>query len=350
MNFNALNLISSDSIVVNRTLRDNEAWLGATLFPARKKVGITLDWIKTYKGRSVELMPSNLDAVPVIRQRGTFAVNQNRMAFYREAMQVKEEDMVMLAQIESKNAPAMQQIMDSIYDDANELINGAETAAEAMRMQLLHTPQIAVAGDNVNIVYNYDPDGSWATNNTATGSDWTDTTNSTPLTDLINAVSTLQTRGLTPRYVVMNPATFLLAKKSAEVLGAIISVAGGIISYADDTTVKEVIERMTGLRCIVYGKYYETAAGTGATKFYPDGKVSILCDDTLGNTWYGTTPEERTMLMDDSVDVTMFDNRIAVTVAKKYGPPAQILTVASEMMLPSFERQDAVYVIDVSGN
>ena len=95
MNFNALNLITSDSIVVNRTLRDNEAWLGATLFPARKKVGITLDWIKTYKGRSVELMPSNLDAIPVIRQRGKFTVNQNRMAFYRESMQIKEEDMIM---------------------------------------------------------------------------------------------------------------------------------------------------------------------------------------------------------------------------------------------------------------
>lgn len=350
MNLNALNLISSNSIVVHRTLRTTEPLLGASLFPARKKMGITLDWVKTRKGHSVELMPSNLDAIPTIRQRGTFEINQNRMAFYRESMQIKEEDMIMLAEIESKNSPVMQQIVDSIYDDANELINGAETAAEAMRMQLLYQPQIAVAGDNVDIVYNYDPDGTWATNNTATGTDWTDTANSTPLTDLVTAVDILRQRGFVPQYVVMNPTTFLYAKKSAEVLGAIISVAGGVISYADDAQVKDVIRRMTGLQVLVYGKYYEPAIGTGAVPFYPDLTVSILCNAQLGTMWYGTTPEERTRLMNPDVDINMFDNRIAVTVDKKYGPPAQIVTTASEIMLPSYENMDGVYVIDVSGN
>ena len=31
-------------------------------------------------------------------------------------------------------------------------------------------------------------------------------------------------------------------------------------------------------------------------KFYPDGMATLVPNGTLGNTWFGMTPEERTLL------------------------------------------------------
>lgn len=348
--FDALKLITADAILAARTDRTNEALLGAAFFPARKKIGIDLEWLKTHKGLNVELMPSALDALPVIRQRGTVDVQQQQMMFYRETMQIKEKDMIALAQIESINAPVARQIYENIYDDANELIDGAEIAAEAARIQLLYQPAIYVAGDNINVMFDYDPAGTWALNNTdSVTTAWSDTDNSTPLSDLNDLINKARLAGREPKYIVMSPATFTDLKKNAEVIGAIISVASGVIRFADDDTVREVIRRVLGVEVIVYAKRYRAAAGQEKA-FFPDGVVSLICYETLGNTWYGSTPEERTTFMNKNVDISLYDNRIAVCVDKKFGPPSQVVTSASQMLLPSYENMDGVFVLNVVGD
>ena len=54
-------------------------------------------------------------------------------------------------------------------------------------------------------------------------------------------------------------------------------------------------------------------------KFYPDNYVTIIGSSQLGNTWYGTTPEERTLLDDPKVDVAVLDRGVAIAVKTDYG-------------------------------
>ena len=59
-------------------------------------------------------------------------------------------------------------------------------------------------------------------------------------------------------------------------------------------------------------------------------------------------PEERTLLGDPKVDVSVLDSGVAVAVQTIYGPPVQYSTTASQIVLPSYEGMDSVYVLKVA--
>ena len=82
-------------------------------------------------------------------------------------------------------------------------------------------------------------------------------------------------------------------------------------------------------------------------KFYPDDKVTIIGAGTLGSTYYGVTPEERTLMSNKNVDVAMLDNRIAIATKTEQGPPIKTTTSVSQIVLPSYEGIDSTFVLDV---
>ncbi|MEG0971114.1 MAG: hypothetical protein RSE47_08420, partial [Acidaminococcaceae bacterium] len=51
-------------------------YLGATLFPASKKLGLDLKWIKTHAGLPVSLAIGAFDAKSVIRSRSGFTLTK----------------------------------------------------------------------------------------------------------------------------------------------------------------------------------------------------------------------------------------------------------------------------------
>lgn len=56
-------------------------YLGATLFPARKKAGLDLSWLKGSRGLPVSLMPSAFDAKATFRDRIGFEKLETEMPF-----------------------------------------------------------------------------------------------------------------------------------------------------------------------------------------------------------------------------------------------------------------------------
>ena len=75
--------------------------------------------------------------------------------------------------------------------------------------------------------------------------------------------------------------------------------------------------------------------------------VTLLPKGALGSTWYGTTPEERTLMGKADADVSLVDTGIAVAVTTT-SDPVNTKTTVSEIVLPSFERMDETYVIKVA--
>ena len=327
-------------------------FLGEGFFPTKKKMGIDLKWIKAHKGLGVALKPSTYDALATIRPREGFQVLTEEMPLFRESMKVSEQDMAEIQRASESSDPYLQDVINHVYDDVAELVNGANIATERMRMALL-APQNGNMNINIgiadNTVYNYayDANGAWkATNYAALSgtSTWDNPSTAAPLDDVQAGVDALADKGYIGRYALMNTTTLNMLVAADQMKNALITITGNPIDFLDRATAKEVFQRKTGLTPIIYDKKYKDYDGT-SYKFYPDNYVTIIGDAQLGSTWKGVTPEERTLIGDPKVDVSVLDSGIAVAIQNIYGPPVRHETTVSQIALPSFEGMDAVYVI-----
>lgn len=341
------------ALVQTEVASNKIAYLGAGLFPAKKKMGLDLKWIKTSKGLPVSLAPSNFDAVSTLRSREGFKLTETEMAFFRESMLVKEADEQEMMRVQDSTDPYAADVLSRIFDDANTLIDGANVVPERMIMQLLApsdgSPKISIEANGVTYAYNYDPNSTYKTNNyadvTTTDTDkWSDTTNSDPMDDIavgLDAVEELT--GERPPIMIISRKTMDYLKQNAKIKSAILAQNTSATVFMNDNRVKEVFSSELGINIIVYSKQYKKEDGSTA-KFYPDGFATLIPAGALGSTWYGTTPEERTLMGSGEADVSIVNTGVAVAVSTT-NDPVQTKTTVSEIVLPSYERMDSTYVI-----
>ena len=335
--------------------RSNEIpFLGLQWFPTRKKAGIDLKWIKTHKGVSPSLAPSNYDALPVIRTRQGLQIEKTEMPFFRESMKITENDIREIQRITEANDPYLASALRSVYDDTTALTESADVVAERMRMQLLAAvgghPSISISANNQSYIYNYDADNSYFTNNykslTSTNM-WSDATNSHPLKDLDDAKKALAQKGYQAKYVLMTTKTFGYLRNSAEVKSVLLTTNAAGTIFVTDAAVKRVVEDTTGLVIVIYDKTFTNESGQ-VENYYPDDTVTLLPDSKLGDTWYGETPAERSIGVVTNAQTELYGAGIAITTEPKMQDGVySFTTIASEIVLPSYERMDSTYVIKV---
>ena len=82
-------------------------YLGATLFPARKKAGLDLSWLKGSRGLPVSLMPSAFDAKATFRDRIGFEKLETEMPFFREGYKIKEKDRQEMLRVQELPTPTL---------------------------------------------------------------------------------------------------------------------------------------------------------------------------------------------------------------------------------------------------
>lgn len=331
-------------------------YLGEAWFPDRKLAGIDIKWIKSHKGLGVALKPSNPDAMPTLRPRAKAEMTKEELPMFRESREIKEHDLMELSRISSINDPYLKPVVDSMYDDANDLLEGADIVAEMMRMQLLSANGgnmgIAIPmGDNMVHTYNYDKNGEWKAKHYVelTGTDTWDNENAKPLDDIRRGVQFLANTGTTAATIIGTSSTFDLMLDNAQIRNALITASGSPIAFMDSEAVGEVLQRRLRLTKKAYDKTYIDYDGN-EKKFYPDNYVTIIGNRQLGNTWRGTTPEEMTVsgnFPNAPVDIEILANGVAVAVQTKYEPAFKIITTVSQIVLPSFEGMDSIYVIKV---
>lgn len=349
-------VVNSQSIALEATNnRSNEIpYIGPLWFPEDKKQGLDLKWIKTHKGLAVSLKPSNFDSIPTIRARSGLKTEKTQMAFFRESMKITEEDQQEIDRINSEDDPYLKAALRSIYDDTNNLVSGAEVVPERMRMQLLATvdghPMINIESDGVEYAYDYDPTGEYAEKHYMKLLDtamWSKPETAKPLDDLNYARKQLRKRGKVAKYALMTTTTWNYLLQSAQIRSAVLAQNPTANIYITDDVVKKVVAQNTKLIPVIYDKMYEDENGEDQ-QFYPDNKVTLLPEGKLGKTWFGTTPEERTARQVADTDVTIYGTGIAIAVKTVYGPPAEITTTASEIVLPSYEGMDSTFVLEVA--
>lgn len=350
-------VFTADSIAANWTeaASNADAYYGAGLFPARKKAGLDLKWIRGNKGLPVSLMPSAFDAKSTFRDRIGISIDETEMAFFRESMLVKEADEQEIMRVQDASDPYAAAVLERIFDDANTLIDGANVVPERMIMQLLApvggSMGIQIKANNTNYTYNYDPDGSWKKEHylqiTTDADKWTAFDTCDPMQDLEDAMDAQEAAsGNRPEILLMSKNTFKLMKDSRRVREGIL--AQNITANVNYTTsrVKSYVEEELQVTIVIYSKQYKDESGTSA-KFYPDNIVMMLPSGALGSTWYGTTPEERTLRASSEAEVSIVNTGVAVAVTTT-SDPVNTKTTVSEIVLPSFERMEECYALEVA--
>ena len=326
-------------------------YLGAGFFPARKKAGLDISFIKGHNGLPISLAPSTFDSKSTIRGRVGILKDDTQMAFFRESMVVSERDVQEILRAQDSNDPYVADVIRNIYNDSDNLISGADVVTERMRMQLLAPAGgnvvISIAANGTTYSYNY---GSWKAEHyakiTTAASKWNAPTTCDPIKDMENAMDA-QEQASGER-----PSIFLMSKNTFNLIMAADKVKAGVL--AQNTTanvnytkkrVQAYVEEELGVDLIVYNKMYKNESGTAA-KFYPDNLVMMLPSGAVGETWFGTTPEEARASA-SGASVSIVNTGVAVTTSTTVDPVQEKLTV-SEVTLPSFERLNDCYCLEVA--
>lgn len=358
MNFNEFrNTVSPKAVALAWTeaTSNRMPYVGETIFPAKKKAGLDLSWVKGHTGIPVTLMPSAFDAKATFRDRIGVKRLDTEMPFFREGFKIKEKDRQDILRAIDSNDPYAAQVISNIFDDANNLIEAANVVPERQRMQLIFANGgnvgITIQANGVDYIYNYDPNGTWKASNyfalvgTAL---WTAGSTADPFADIQTGKDAVAANGGETRYIAMNSTTFRLLRNCDAVKNRFLTVNGLSLGYLSDADIVNVLKDTMGLAgVIIYDKQFRDEDKT-VTKFVPDGYVALLPEGPVGNTWYGTTPEEADLMgAGTGAEVALVNTGVAITqIVDEH--PVNINTYASEIVLPSYERMDEVALLKVT--
>ncbi|QNK86434.1 major capsid protein [Sporosarcina sp. resist] len=340
-------LVSAENIATyyKESVSNQIPYLGATLFPAKKQLGLDLSWIKGSKGLPVALMPSEFDAKATVRDRIGLTKIETEMPFFREAMRIGEKDRQELNKLlASSNDAYIMPIINDIYDDAKTLVTGADVQPERMIMQLLSTGKIQIAANRVAYEYDYKMLSDHK-EELAGGAEWSKA-DSTPIQDIMRWQQTVEDNtGSLPTNAVLSRKTFgYLLNHSSIRLD--MNPLGGQNIIMTESMLKQYLQTKFGLSVAIYNKKYRAEDGV-LKNFYPDDHFTLIPDGSLGSTYYGTTPEESDLLSGNvDAQVQIVNTGVAVTTVKE-PHPVNVKTIVSEIVMPSFETIDNIFIAKV---
>ena len=303
-----------------------------------------LEFVKGAKNAPVMLMPSALDAKVIPISRQGFEISTEKMPFFKNSMLVNEEDRQALNMLAESNNTAVNTIVDRIYDDEMTLLENASLTREIMRMQALTTGAITIASNGQNLSYNY---GVPNANKVIPATKWNVSASADPIAD-INAwkLKISSTKGVELTEGLMNSVTLSYLQKSEAVKALVFANIANAPASISSARLLQFLKEETGITFYIYDKGWDNN-GT-FTKFVADGTVVLMPESDLGNTWFGTTPEESDLMggVGTKASVTVVDTGVAVATYKEEDP-VTVITKVSEIVLPSFEMADQVIIASV---
>ena len=345
---NIFDLVQSKEIASywNTAQENTQAYLGEELFPSNKKLGLDLKWLKGSKGLPVVLKLAAFDSKAVPRSRIGVDKISSEMPFFKESMYIDEELRQELNKvIETANEAYINSIVARIFDDEQTLLVGAAAARERMRMMLLTTGTIAMSSNGQSYTYDY---GLTSEQKPTVSKSWSD-----PTADIIEDIKKYQAEredetGIKPTRAVCSRKTMGYLTSNNGIRSAIWGVNNQAAINAPISTAKvqQYLAEECDLDVIVYSKKYKDESGK-TMPFVADDTFVMFPDGVLGNTWFGTTPEESDLMGSAGVDnVSIVDTGVAITTMKK-ADPVNVETKVTQITLPSFEAANGVVIVDV---
>ena len=337
-------LIISEEIVAYWELltKEREPYMGEELFPDDKKFGLDLKWLKGSNGLPVVLKASAFDVAAIPRPRIGFEKLSAQMPFFKESKYIDEELRQELNKvIESNNQAYIDAVVNRIFNDEMDLLEGAAAQRERMRMMALTTGTIVMEGNGQVYEYDYQMPNNHKV--TVTKS-WSDPT-ATIMEDIRKGIQKIvDDTGVTVERAICSSKVFGYFRINNEIKSSI-NVLNNGEGFISDARIKQFILDELGLQIVVNDKRYKDEAGT-AQRYVADDVFVMFPAGQLGNTWFGTTPEESDLMTGSVANVTITDTGVAVTTIQK-ADPVTVETKVTMICLPDFPTADQVYIADV---
>lgn len=324
--------------------RERKPYIGEMFFTPTTQSGLDINLIKGKDDVPVALVSANWDTDVLYRDRIGFETLQAELPFFKEGYKVSEKlrQQIITAQ-EQYRTPYFNQV----FKDVDNLVEGADVTAERLRMQLLSTGTISIEENGVDKQYDY---------GFATGSQMnTETTlwsasGAKPFASFIARVKAYKKLvKKSAKYAIMNTDVFEALANDTEVLAYFKSLSTPNL-YPNDVEIQAYIEQKSGVRIIIADDEYVKARDKSKTlvPYYPQDRYTLVSTLDLGETIYGTTPEELDLLSGESnvLSCEVLGNGIAVTTWKETDPVCVAVKV-SEVVLPSCPNIDKVYIVKV---
>ena len=318
-------------------------YVGEQLFPSVKKLGLNLDWLNGNSGVPVVLNLSAFDAQAIPRARQGFSVTRAQMPYFKESLYIDEELRQQLnIAIEGGSDAYVNTIMQKIFNDNVQLIESARVQRERMRMALLTTGAISMTANGQSVSYDYGvPSGHKKT----AAASWKNSS-----TDIIADIyawqqTILEDTGVKPTRAICNSTVWNALRNNTNIRNTIFVYSNGV-STVSDAALKSLLAEQLELSVYVNDRLYKNESGTN-TKFVPDDTFVLFPAGELGNTYFGTTPEESDLQTGSAANVAIVDTGVAVTTMKKLDP-VNVETKVSMITLPSFEASNQILIADVT--
>lgn len=337
-------LVTSDQITAywESQAQNRKPYLGEELFPSQQKLGLSIKWIKGSQGLPVVLKPSAYDVAAKKRDRIGFDKLNMDMPFFKEATYIDEELRQELNKVlETGNQAYIDSIMNQVFNDTTNLLEGAAAQRERMRMMALTTGKISMKANGQNYDYDYGiPDNHMIDSAKA----WSDPT-ATIIDDIRDLMDLIENEtGIRPERAVCSRKTFGYIRKNNEIRQAILG--SDATAPVSDTKIMDYIMDELKLDVVVYNKKAKDEKGN-EFQYVADDTFVIFPQGKLGTGWFGTTPEQSDLMAGSAANVSITDVGVAVTTSKKTDP-VNVDTKVSMIYLPSFETADQVGIIDVT--
>ena len=320
--------------------KDRQPYLGETLFPAEKKLGLDLKWIKGSAGLPVVLKPSAFDSGAIPRPRIGFDRLSAEMPFFKESLYIDEELRQQLNMVlETGNTAYIDAVLNRIFNDNTVLLEGAAARREQMRMMALTTGAISITANGQNFDFDY---GMPSTHKVTVTTSWSNP-DADIWNDILTGLDTIENdTGVRPTRALCDRKTWNSMLKNNVFKKSIVKDQATI----NDRQLKQYLMDQSGIEVVVYSKRYNNDSKT-ATPFVPADTFVLFPSGPLGNTWFGPTPEESDLMGGSAANVAITDVGVAVTSVQK-ADPVNVETKVTMISLPSFPVADQVYILDVS--
>jgi hypothetical protein len=337
-------LMSSEQLVAywEVLVQDEAPYPCEELFPADKKRGLSLKWIKGSRGLPVVLKTSAFDVHAIPRARVGFDKLTAEMPYFKESTYIDEELRQELNMVlETGNQAYIDSVMNKVFDDETRLLRGASASRERMRMMALTTGVISMTANGQAFAYDYGVDHK---GNASV--EWSDHADSDPIEDIRVAKEEIQDdTGAVITRAMCDGATWRDIRNNEKIKKAVFVLTNGAGALSDQQLRNYIMDELE-IEVLINDKRYQDEDGN-TIKFMPANTFVMFPDGDLGKTWFGTTPAESDLMTGSAANVSITDTGVAVVTAQKVDP-VQVETIVSMICLPSFEQADQVYIMDTT--
>lgn len=276
------------------------------LFGSRKQLEDTIDSVSGKSGYTPALLLNSPDSKTVYRERGEITVEQKKIPFFKEGMQVDEKHIIELMKLEGNpNRALVQMVYDRMFNDSYQLYLSSRMTREIMVNQLLSEGKVSFASNGAAFTATYKITKETDLAGTAK---WSDLANSDPLKDIRKMKKDAKING--DARAMCSPTTFDYIVNNAKIKQLLANSRG--VADVSDTDVLDLIYSRTKVKLYVNDTYYMKDDKSDA-QIFPDNIISLFPVGKLGDIVFSVTPEERVLLNTPNVaTVSIVDDGVAI--------------------------------------